>query len=189
MAKIEIYTTPTCPYCHAAKALLNDNVPLDVRNRAWFYLAKVWYQREYLPQAAEIDRSFPLLPVAIGAGAVLTWMVIAGGTNAEIRFAVGECSLGSILVAMSERGVCAILLGDDPDVLLKNADLALYAAKADGRWGKQDFRYEAATDTYRCPAGERLVRFAYRLGVPGATLPTPRGYARSRAWWDGASPV
>lgn len=30
------------------KALLNDNVPLDVRNRAWFYLAKVWYQRDYL---------------------------------------------------------------------------------------------------------------------------------------------
>ena len=24
MAKIEIYTTPTCPYCHAAKSLLND---------------------------------------------------------------------------------------------------------------------------------------------------------------------
>ncbi|SMQ86337.1 glutaredoxin 3 [Devosia lucknowensis] len=24
MAKVEIYTTPTCPYCHAAKALLND---------------------------------------------------------------------------------------------------------------------------------------------------------------------
>lgn len=23
MAKIEIYTTPTCPYCHAAKALLS----------------------------------------------------------------------------------------------------------------------------------------------------------------------
>lgn len=31
-------------------------------------------------------------------------------------------------------------------------------AKVDGRWGKQDFRYEAATDTYRCPAGEQLVR-------------------------------
>lgn len=29
------------------KALLNDNVPLDVRNRAWFYLAKIWYQRNY----------------------------------------------------------------------------------------------------------------------------------------------
>ncbi len=35
------------------KALLNDNVPLDVRNRAWFYLAKVWYQRNYLDQSAE----------------------------------------------------------------------------------------------------------------------------------------
>jgi hypothetical protein len=33
-------------------ALLNDNVPLDVRNRAWFYLAKVWYQRNYLEDAA-----------------------------------------------------------------------------------------------------------------------------------------
>ena len=43
----------------------------------------------------------------------------AGGADAEIRFAVGECSLGSILVARSERGVCAILLGDDPDALLR----------------------------------------------------------------------
>jgi AraC family transcriptional regulator of adaptative response/methylated-DNA-[protein]-cysteine methyltransferase len=41
----------------------------------------------------------------------------AGGTGTEIRFAVGECSLGSIIVAKSERGVCAILLGDDPDEL------------------------------------------------------------------------
>lgn len=43
----------------------------------------------------------------------------AGGAREEIRFAVGECSLGSILVAQSGRGVCAILLGDDPDALLK----------------------------------------------------------------------
>jgi len=41
----------------------------------------------------------------------------AGGAGTEIRFAVGECSLGSILVAQSERGVCAILLGDDPNEL------------------------------------------------------------------------
>lgn len=33
------------------KALLNDNVSLDVRNRAWFYLAKIWYQRGYLEDA------------------------------------------------------------------------------------------------------------------------------------------
>lgn len=41
----------------------------------------------------------------------------AGGANTAMRFAVGECSLGSILVAASTRGICAILLGDDPDEL------------------------------------------------------------------------
>lgn len=43
-----------------------------------------------------------------------------GGANTEIRFAIGECSLGAILVAESERGICAILLGDDPDVLARD---------------------------------------------------------------------
>jgi AraC family transcriptional regulator of adaptative response/methylated-DNA-[protein]-cysteine methyltransferase len=42
-----------------------------------------------------------------------------GGRNAEIRFAVAESSLGAVLVAQSERGICAILLGDDPDVLTR----------------------------------------------------------------------
>jgi AraC family transcriptional regulator, regulatory protein of adaptative response / methylated-DNA-[protein]-cysteine methyltransferase len=41
----------------------------------------------------------------------------AGGRGAEIRFAIGQCSLGAILVAATERGVCAILLGDDPEAL------------------------------------------------------------------------
>ncbi|MDP2696548.1 bifunctional DNA-binding transcriptional regulator/O6-methylguanine-DNA methyltransferase Ada [Thalassospira sp.] len=43
-----------------------------------------------------------------------------GGVGAEIRFAIAECSLGSILVACSEKGVCAILLGDDPDTLARD---------------------------------------------------------------------
>ena len=38
-----------------------------------------------------------------------------GGKDADIHFAVGECSLGSILVACSRKGVCAILIGDDPE--------------------------------------------------------------------------
>ncbi|KAB2897665.1 MAG: bifunctional DNA-binding transcriptional regulator/O6-methylguanine-DNA methyltransferase Ada [Burkholderiaceae bacterium] len=42
----------------------------------------------------------------------------AGGANTAIRFAVGECTLGAIVVAQSERGVCAILLGDDPEQLV-----------------------------------------------------------------------
>jgi AraC family transcriptional regulator, regulatory protein of adaptative response / methylated-DNA-[protein]-cysteine methyltransferase len=44
----------------------------------------------------------------------------AGGTGTAIRFAVGQCSLGAILVAASERGVCAILIGDHPDALVRD---------------------------------------------------------------------
>jgi AraC family transcriptional regulator of adaptative response/methylated-DNA-[protein]-cysteine methyltransferase len=44
----------------------------------------------------------------------------AGGKGLLIRFAVGECSLGSILVAESARGICSILLGDDPDQLARD---------------------------------------------------------------------
>jgi AraC family transcriptional regulator of adaptative response/methylated-DNA-[protein]-cysteine methyltransferase len=43
----------------------------------------------------------------------------AGGDGNAIRFALGECSLGSILVAMTDKGVCAIELGDDPEALLR----------------------------------------------------------------------
>jgi AraC family transcriptional regulator of adaptative response/methylated-DNA-[protein]-cysteine methyltransferase len=41
-----------------------------------------------------------------------------GGANTAIHFAIGECALGSILVAKSERGVCAVLIGDDPTRLV-----------------------------------------------------------------------
>lgn len=43
----------------------------------------------------------------------------ARGASQDIRFAIGQCSLGAILVAQSDRGICAILLGDDPDALLR----------------------------------------------------------------------
>ena len=38
----------------------------------------------------------------------------------EIRFTIGECSLGSVLVAATDCGVCAILLGSDPDALTRD---------------------------------------------------------------------
>ena len=44
----------------------------------------------------------------------------AGGANMQIRFAIGQCSLGAILVAASARGVCAISMGDDPDALARD---------------------------------------------------------------------
>jgi AraC family transcriptional regulator of adaptative response/methylated-DNA-[protein]-cysteine methyltransferase len=42
----------------------------------------------------------------------------AGGANEEIRFAVGQSSLGPILVASSKKGVVAIFLGDDAEELV-----------------------------------------------------------------------
>jgi AraC family transcriptional regulator of adaptative response/methylated-DNA-[protein]-cysteine methyltransferase len=41
----------------------------------------------------------------------------AGGADEEIRFAVGQTSLGAILVASSAKGVASILIGDDPNAL------------------------------------------------------------------------
>ena len=43
----------------------------------------------------------------------------SGDTGESIRFAVNECSLGSILVAATEQGICAILLGGDPGGLVR----------------------------------------------------------------------
>ncbi len=44
----------------------------------------------------------------------------AGGQGETIRFAVGACSLGAILVAATERGICAILIGDEPEPLVRD---------------------------------------------------------------------
>ncbi len=43
-----------------------------------------------------------------------------GGKDTVIRFAVGQCSLGAILAAATDKGVCAILMGDDPDGLVRD---------------------------------------------------------------------
>lgn len=44
----------------------------------------------------------------------------AGGAGEQIRFAIAECSLGPILVASTAQGICAILIDDDPDFLVKD---------------------------------------------------------------------
>lgn len=42
-----------------------------------------------------------------------------GGKGASIRFAIGRCSLGAILVAATDKGICAVTLGEDPDKLAR----------------------------------------------------------------------
>jgi AraC family transcriptional regulator of adaptative response/methylated-DNA-[protein]-cysteine methyltransferase len=95
----------------------------------------------------------------------------AGGTGAEIRFAIGQCSLGAILVAATERGVCAILLGDDPEALAHDLERRFPRARLVGA----------------DPAFERLVAQVVGLveqpGV-GAELPLDiRGTAFQQRVW------
>lgn len=56
----------------------------------------------------------------------LLWTVLkiqttfrSGSTGESIRFAIGQCSLGSVLIAATGQGICAILLGDDPAELMR----------------------------------------------------------------------
>ncbi|AIL63059.1 bifunctional DNA-binding transcriptional regulator/O6-methylguanine-DNA methyltransferase Ada [Pseudomonas alkylphenolica] len=94
-----------------------------------------------------------------------------GGANTAIRFAIGQCSLGAILVAQSERGICAILLGDDPQALLH--DLQDKFPKADLLGG------DAAFETL-------VARVVGLIEVPGIGLDLPldlRGTAfQERVW-------
>lgn len=61
----------------------------------------------------------------------------AGGDGAAIRFAVGDCSLGVILVAATEKGVCAIEFGEAPDALLRDFQARFDQAELIG--GDPDF--------------------------------------------------
>ena len=65
-----------------------------------------------------------------------------GGKDEEIRFAIGECSLGAILVARSENGVCAISFGDDPEALVRDLEDRFPNAELIG--GDRDFEHWVA---------------------------------------------
>jgi AraC family transcriptional regulator of adaptative response/methylated-DNA-[protein]-cysteine methyltransferase len=94
-----------------------------------------------------------------------------GGVNAEIRFAIGQCSLGAILVARSARGVCAIHLGDEPEVLVRELEDRFPHATLIG--GDPDFEALVA----------RVVGLVESPGV-GADLPLDvRGTAFQQRVW------
>jgi len=66
----------------------------------------------------------------------------SGGKDMKIRYAIGKSSLGLILVAESERGLCSIMLGDDPDLLTQ--DLRNRFPKAELVGGESDFENHVA---------------------------------------------
>ena len=95
-----------------------------------------------------------------------------GAAPFAIRFAVSDSSLGPVLVAASERGVCAILMGDDPEVLARDLEDRFPEAMLIGG--------DAAFD--------RLVaRVVELVEAPGAGLDLPldlRGTAFQRRVWQ-----
>lgn len=96
----------------------------------------------------------------------------AGGVGAVIRFAVGESSLGAILVAQSQRGICTILLGEDPDQLVR--DLQDQFPKAELIGGDGDFEQLVA----------QVVGFVEAPGI-GLNLPLDvRGTAFQQRVWQ-----
>jgi AraC family transcriptional regulator of adaptative response/methylated-DNA-[protein]-cysteine methyltransferase len=96
----------------------------------------------------------------------------SGGVKCDIRFAVGQCSLGAILVAQSERGICAILLGDDPEALVRDLQDRFAAARLIG--GDADFEQSVA----------RVVGFV-EAPARGLDLPLDiRGTAFQRRVWE-----
>jgi AraC family transcriptional regulator of adaptative response/methylated-DNA-[protein]-cysteine methyltransferase len=96
----------------------------------------------------------------------------AGGSGTSIRFAIGESWLGSILVAASDKGVCAIFLGDDPDELAR--DLQDRFPRAELIGGDSDFEKLVA----------RVVGFLENPSV-GLDLPLDiRGTAFQQRVWE-----
>jgi AraC family transcriptional regulator of adaptative response/methylated-DNA-[protein]-cysteine methyltransferase len=96
----------------------------------------------------------------------------SGGANEDLRFAVGQSSLGAILVASSDKGVASILIGDDPDELVR--DLQDRFPKAQLLGGDKEYESMIA----------RVVSFieAPRIGL---NLPLDvRGTAFQRRVWQ-----
>ncbi|MGE0024575.1 MAG: bifunctional DNA-binding transcriptional regulator/O6-methylguanine-DNA methyltransferase Ada [Hyphomicrobium sp.] len=95
----------------------------------------------------------------------------AGGGGEEIKFAVGQTSLGAILVASSRKGVASILLGDDPDTLVRILQDRFPKARLIGA----DRDYEALV--------ARVVGFIEQPGI-GLDLPLDvRGTAFQQRVW------
>jgi AraC family transcriptional regulator of adaptative response/methylated-DNA-[protein]-cysteine methyltransferase len=96
----------------------------------------------------------------------------AGGVNETIKFAVGQTSLGAILVASSTKGVASILLGDDPDALVRDLQDRFPKARLIG----MDREYEALI--------ARVCGFVEKPGL-GLDLPLDvRGTVFQRRVWQ-----
>ena len=107
-----------------------------------------------------------------------------GGQSSDIHYSTGECSLGRCLVALSERGVCAVLLGDNDAQLLTELQQTLPAARylmADAAFSQQIATVIASINqpdsTLSLPLDIRGT--AFQQQVWQALLAIPAGETRS----------
>jgi AraC family transcriptional regulator of adaptative response/methylated-DNA-[protein]-cysteine methyltransferase len=95
-----------------------------------------------------------------------------GGVSESLRFAVGQSSLGAILVASSAKGVAAILLGEDPDGLVRDLQRRFPKAELIGA----DANYE-----------DLVARVVGLIEAPGVGLDLPldvRGTSFQQRVWQ-----
>ena len=91
------------------------------------------------------------------------------GMARQAREAMGH----SILTAIADRGYYKgedILLCERDGMVPMVPRTLTSGAKADGRFGKQDFVYLAEQDAYRCPAGQTMTWRFNRVDEHGMTL-------------------
>jgi AraC family transcriptional regulator, regulatory protein of adaptative response / methylated-DNA-[protein]-cysteine methyltransferase len=130
----------------------------------------------------------------------------AGGAATDIHFALGRCRLGHVLVARSARGICAILLGDEPERLLQDLQARFPRANLIGgdagfdRWVAQvvgfvdapavglglpldvrgtAFQQRVWQALSRIPPGSTAsyAEIAHRIGAPGSARAVARACA------------
>jgi AraC family transcriptional regulator of adaptative response/methylated-DNA-[protein]-cysteine methyltransferase len=108
----------------------------------------------------------------------------SGGAG-DIRFAIGQCSLGAVMVAQSDRGICAITLGDDAEALIE--DLQDRFPKANLIGADPDFEQTVAQVIGVVDQGQKLdlpldIRgTAFQQRVWQALRAIPAGETRSYA--------
>lgn len=111
-----------------------------------------------------------------------------GGEGMEIRWSISETALGLALVAVTARGVCAVLLGDDADAL--EAELRAEFPRAQFERvdaGRDEFlapRVRAVADALASRSGSvpvELVGTAFQRRVWEVLMRIPPGQTRSYA--------
>jgi AraC family transcriptional regulator of adaptative response/methylated-DNA-[protein]-cysteine methyltransferase len=130
----------------------------------------------------------------------------AGAPDAEIKFAIGKSSLGLVLVAASDKGVCAIFFGDSPDELERDLKKQFPRAKLignDNAFGQLvakvihfvedprtgfDLPWTSAVPRFSIACGRRSAASLPARRLATRRLPRPSAHRKRCAPWRGPAP-